>query len=111
MSLLKAKMPMGYKDPAKDGDGGMAGRYSELKEPGEEGKTGIIPRKTSGWHKIVLYSSRKRSSFLGSREDKLSHCPTLPNPRALPANRTRSAHPHYLFLLLELDLFLIPSAT
>ena len=34
MSLLKADMPIGYKDPAKDVDGGMAGRYSGLKEPG-----------------------------------------------------------------------------
>ena len=37
MSLLKADMPIGYKDPTKDVDGGMAGGYSELKEPGEEG--------------------------------------------------------------------------
>ena len=37
ISLLKANMPIGYKDPTKDVDGGMAGGYSELKEPGEEG--------------------------------------------------------------------------
>ena len=65
MSLLKADMPIGYKDPTKNVDGGVAGGYSELKEPGEEGKTGIIPRKTSGWHRIV---SQKRSSCLGSKE-------------------------------------------
>ena len=34
MSLLKADMPIGHKDPPKDVDGGMA----ELKEPGEEGQ-------------------------------------------------------------------------
>ena len=34
MSLLKADMPIGYKDPAKDVDGGIAGGYSKLKEPG-----------------------------------------------------------------------------
>ena len=33
MSLLKANMPIGCKDPAKDVDRGMAGGYSELKEP------------------------------------------------------------------------------
>ena len=38
MSLLKADMPIGYKDPTKDVDDGMAGGYSELKETGEEGK-------------------------------------------------------------------------
>ena len=38
MSLLKADMPIGYKDPTKDVDDGMAGGYSELKEPGEEGE-------------------------------------------------------------------------
>ena len=38
MSLLKADMPIGYKDPAKDVDGGVAGGYSEMKEPGEEGE-------------------------------------------------------------------------
>ena len=38
VSLLKANMPLGYKDPAKDVDGGMAGGYSEWKEPGEEGE-------------------------------------------------------------------------
>ena len=34
MSLLKADMPICYKDPAKDVDSGMAGGYSELEEPG-----------------------------------------------------------------------------
>ena len=34
MSLLKANMPIGYKGPANDVDGGVAGGYSELKEPG-----------------------------------------------------------------------------
>ena len=34
MSLLKANMPIGCKDPAKDVDGGMAGGYLESKEPG-----------------------------------------------------------------------------
>ena len=34
VSLLKANMPLGYKDPAKDVDDGMAGIHSELKEPG-----------------------------------------------------------------------------
>ena len=38
MSLLKADMPTGYKDPAKDVDGGIAGGYSEWKEPREEGE-------------------------------------------------------------------------
>ena len=38
MSLLKADMPIGYKDPTKDVGDGMAGGYSELKEPGEEGE-------------------------------------------------------------------------
>ena len=38
MSLLKADMPIGYKDPTKDVDDGMASGYSELKEPGEEGE-------------------------------------------------------------------------
>ena len=38
VSLLKVDIPSGYKDPAKDVDGGMAGGYSELKEPGEEGE-------------------------------------------------------------------------
>ena len=38
MSLLKANMPIGHKDPAKDVDDGMAGGYSELKEPGWEGE-------------------------------------------------------------------------
>ena len=38
MSLLKVNMPVGYKDPTKDVNGRMAGGYSELKEPGEEGE-------------------------------------------------------------------------
>ena len=37
-SLLKANMPIGCKDAAKDVDGGIAGGYSELKESGEEGE-------------------------------------------------------------------------
>ena len=45
------------------------------------------------------------------QEEIFSHCPMLPNPSALPANPTGFTHPHYLFLLLELHLFLIPSAT
>ena len=52
MRLLKADIPIGYKDPTKDVDDGMTGGYSELKEPGEEGEGSITPRKTSGWHRI-----------------------------------------------------------
>ena len=112
MSLLKADIPIGYKDPTKDVDDGMAGGYSELKEPGEEGE--------DRHHSEEDERLAQNWSCLSSREDILStltvtarssHCPTLPNPRALPANRTRSTHPHYLFLLLELLFFLIPSAT
>ena len=112
MGLLKVDMPIGYKDPIKDVDDGMASGYSESKEPGEEGE--------DRHHSEEDEQLAQNWLCLRSREDTLStltvtarssHCPPLPNPRALPANRTRSTHPHYLFLLLELLFFLIPSAT
>ena len=65
MSLLKADMPIGHKDPPKDVDGGMA----ELKEPGEEGEDRHHFEEDDGWHRIVWYVSRKRSSCLGSKEN------------------------------------------
>ena len=48
-SLLKANMPIGCKDAAKDVDGGMA----ELKEPGEEGEDRHHFEEDDGWHRIV----------------------------------------------------------
>ena len=117
MSLLKADMPIRHKDPPKDVDGGMA----ELKEPGEEGEDRhhfeederLAQDCLVCFAKTVLVFGFKREHILATLTvmARFSHCPTLPNTRALPANRTRSVHPHYLFLLLEVHLFLIPSAT
>ena len=64
MSLLKADMPIGYKDPTKDVDDGMAGGYSELKEPGEEGE--------DRHHSEEDERLAQNWSCLSSREDILS---------------------------------------
>ena len=98
MSLLKADMPIGYKDPAKDVDGGIAGGYSELKEPGEEGEDRHHSKEDERlaqdcpvfFTKTVLVFGFKREDILATLTvmARFSHCPTLPNTRALPANRT-----------------------
>ena len=88
-------MPIGYKDPAKDVDDGMASGYSELKEPGEEGEDRHHSEEDERLAqdclaKTVLVFGFKREDILATLTAmaRFSHCPTLPNTCALPANRS-----------------------
>ena len=83
MSLLKANMPIGYKDPAKGVDGGMAGGYSELKEPGEgedrhhsEEDERLAQDCPVFFAKTVLVFGFKRRYFLSLSNASKSLCPS-----------------------------------
>ena len=84
MSLLKVNMPIGYKDPAKDVDGGMAGEYSELKEPGDE-REDRHHNEEDEWlaqdcpvcfAKTVLVFEFKRGYFLSLSNASKPSCPS-----------------------------------
>ena len=84
MSLLKANMPIGYKDPTKDVDGGMAGRYSKVKEPGEEGEDRHHSEEDERlaqdcqicFVKTVLVFGLKRGCFLSLSNASKPSCPS-----------------------------------
>ena len=84
MSLLKADMPIAFNDPAKDVDGGMAGRYSRLKEPGEEGEDRhhseederLVQYCPVCFARTVLVFGFKRRCFLSWSNPSKPSCPS-----------------------------------